>query len=426
MTATGTDLTYQWYKDSVAIAGATTTSYALATPTTSNAGKYYVVVTNSIGFAASTVAVLTVVAVNSGSNTSLVVNAANAFLATLNTGQQTLANSSLSASTVLFANTLSNARTWTDTVGTRHGLRLNSATLSVAQLNAADALIAAALSSTGALLMSEIRLSDDAFAALNFNSGAGSGLYSIAFIGQPSTTQLWTLQLTGHQLTYNITYNTPLPSATPMFIGAQPPNWTYSSGGQYTVNGSGTSSGTPHAPMETQRVAVSSLASALVADSAVVSVAKLLTTRTDLLMGPTSAGDTRYRAVGYPTGTSGRGVLASKLSTAQQAAVQAVIQAWVNTQATDVAQTLLDAYLASDAFAATYVAYAPGTGGSADFEGYPNAKSLPGSANNSYLRIDGPRVWIEFIVASMDNTLAGYVHYRSVWRDKTADYGGQY
>ena len=177
--------------------------------------------------------------------------------------------------------------------------------------------------------------------------------------------------------------------------------------------------------MESQRLAISALATSLQSNTTTVSTAKLATTMTDLLMGPTAAGDSRYKAVAYPTGTTARGVLVSTLTTAQQAAVKAVVQAWAATQAADVAQTLLGVYLTDTALASTYVAYAPGTGGVADFGDYPNASALPGNAGNSYLRIDGPRVWIEFIVAS-DGTLTGNVNYRSVWRDKVADYGGQY
>lgn len=424
--ATGTDLTYQWYKDAVLIGGATNPGYAIDTATSANAGSYYVVVTNSAGFAASNTAALTVTPVGSGSNTGAVLAAANTFLGTLTASQVALAPSAVVNGTVQFADTLENARTWTSLVGARHGLRLNTSALTATQLAAANALIATALSAAGDTMMSEIRLSDDALASLSTSSGAGSALYSIAFIGQPSATQPWMLQLTGHQLTYNITYNATQVSATPMFLGAEPPNWTFSSSGAYTVNNTAGSSGTPHAPMEAQRQAVSDLAAALQADTTLAAAAKLTTVFSDLVMGPGASSDTAFRTVAYPSGTTGRGVVGSKLSSAQLALMKAAIQAWAKTQAADVAEALLGAYLTDDALASTYVAYAPGQGGTADFGAYPNASALPGSAGGSYLRIDGPRVWIEFLVKSADGTLAANVHYRSVWRDKTADYGGRY
>ena len=50
VTATGTDpMTYQWVKDTVAISGATGTSYAITAATVADAGIYSVVITNPIG-----------------------------------------------------------------------------------------------------------------------------------------------------------------------------------------------------------------------------------------------------------------------------------------------------------------------------------------------------------------------------------------
>ena len=40
---------------------------------------------------------------------------------------------------------------------------------------------------------------------------------------------------------------------------------------------------------------------------------------------------------------------------------------------------------------------------------------------NSYIRIDGPSVWIEFINTRSMSTPD--IHYHSVYRDKTNDYG---
>jgi hypothetical protein len=53
-------LTYQWQKDGVALAGATGASYAIASAQTADAGSYACVVTNSVGSATSSSAVLTV------------------------------------------------------------------------------------------------------------------------------------------------------------------------------------------------------------------------------------------------------------------------------------------------------------------------------------------------------------------------------
>ncbi len=64
--ATGSSLTYQWYKfdnatsAGVAVSGATSSSYTISSATTDNAGSYYVVVTNSAESLKSDVVALTV------------------------------------------------------------------------------------------------------------------------------------------------------------------------------------------------------------------------------------------------------------------------------------------------------------------------------------------------------------------------------
>ena len=61
--ASGTaTLTYQWRKDGTAISGATSSTYTISSTSTSNAGSYTVVVTNSAGSATSNAATLTVTA----------------------------------------------------------------------------------------------------------------------------------------------------------------------------------------------------------------------------------------------------------------------------------------------------------------------------------------------------------------------------
>ena len=59
--ASGTDpMTYQWYKDTVALAGATGTSLSIPAAAVTDAGNYYVIITNPLGSATSTTAVVSV------------------------------------------------------------------------------------------------------------------------------------------------------------------------------------------------------------------------------------------------------------------------------------------------------------------------------------------------------------------------------
>ena len=49
--ATGGNLSYKWYKDSIAITGATSATYTISSVVAGSAGSYYVVVSNSLGSA---------------------------------------------------------------------------------------------------------------------------------------------------------------------------------------------------------------------------------------------------------------------------------------------------------------------------------------------------------------------------------------
>jgi hypothetical protein len=421
--AAGTNVTYQWYKAGTAITGATAATYIIPAARDSDAASYYVVVTNASGTVTSYTVTVSVSVAISGTKDGAIVDAANAFLATLSDTQLTAATSASSTTTVLFPYSLANAGTWTNLPGARHGLRLNSTTLTAAQLTAADALIRLAVSVTGKAMISEIRQADDVINAANANGSWGSTLYSLALIGTPSTSSTWMLQVTGHQLAYNITYNAAYASATPMFIGSEPPNWSTTGTGTYTVNVNAGSGGTQYAPLEAQRAAVYNLATALQTDTANAAAGKLIGTYNDVIMGVATSGDTHFGKLAYPT--TERGVLYSSLNATEQAYVKTAIEAWVNTQSPEIAAKLLSVYEDSVALASTYVGYSPGTGGTADFGAYPNSTASPLASQHSYIRIDGPRVWIEFVV-QQSVAYPNYVNYSSLWRDKVADYGGSF
>ena len=56
-----------------------------------------------------------------------------------------------------------------------------------------------------------------------------------------------------------------------------------------------------------------------------------------------------------------------------------------------------------------------------------NQEKVPLNSQNSYLRVDGPRVWVEMVVqAAVASKSNGFVHYHSLWRDKLADYGNEF
>jgi hypothetical protein len=322
-------------------------------------------------------------------------------------------------------------------------------TMSDTQRAAALALAQAALSDTGFATITRIRAADDVLASTGA-SGYGSGMYHVAILGTPSTTAPWMLQIGGHHLAYNITYNAKAVSATPMFIGTEPPTFSVLSDGTTvvagTVNGStlyfvdGQSTSTAPtgtvaatiAPLEVQRSAVYSLLSLIQADTTQAAAAKLSGAFDDVTMGAASSGnDTDYpfnatteTAQLYPTGTTNRGVLFTSLTGKEQAYVINAIAAWVRTQKSDVASELYQDYITPAALAQTYIAYAPGTSGTADFSANPNLETTPNAGAGSYFRIDGPRVWIEAVVQqAIVFRSENWVHYHTLWRDKTADYG---
>ncbi|SEK99919.1 Immunoglobulin I-set domain-containing protein [Roseateles sp. YR242] len=381
-----TPLTYQWAKDGTAISGATSDSYTISAATSSDAGSYTVTVSNAAGTATSSEATITV-STSSGSSAlaATVTTAAQSFYGTLSSSQQ---------SSVQLSWSLDTARKWSNlpaAMVARNGVALSS--LSTAQKTAANTMIAAALSTSGNTLWQGLLAADDYLYAIGGGSSYGSGNYYIAFIGTPSATSFWVLQLTGHHLTYNIAFNGTTKGPTPLFLGIEPRT-------SFTVNGA------TYDPMSAQRTSVSDLATALKSYSA----AALSGTYADLLFGANGSGniDGTYPK-SYPSGTSGRGVLYSALSTADQAKVKAVIQAYIGTQATEYADELSAAYLSDTALAQTYVAYA----GAGDV-----------ATSGSYVRVDGPRVWIEFSVQG-GVIVRNDTHYHTIFRDKTGDYGGK-
>jgi hypothetical protein len=279
----------------------------------------------------------------------------------------------------------------------RNGLAIGD--MSADAQTAAVTLVGVAAGATGATLFAEIRAADqwlvtDGHAQSN---SYGDGLYYVAFVGTPSTSAPWMLQIAGHHLAYNFTYNGACTSATPLFDGVEPTTWT-------------DGSNVAHAPLEAQRAASVAVIAAISSDPASL----LSGTYSDVVNGPTNQngkGDTRYPSgLTYPTGTTGRGVLVGSLAASDQALVKTAIEAWVKNVADPISAALLAEYESDTAFAQTYVAYS----GAADL-----------TAKNAYFRIDGPRVWIEYTIQG-GIVYPSRVHYHTLWRDKASDYGAEF
>jgi hypothetical protein len=204
----------------------------------------------------------------------------------------------------------------------------------------------------------------------------GAGNYIIAFLGAPSKTAPWMLQLGGHHIAFNIYYKGKVGAATPYFVGAQPNVWK---DGQGKV----------HAPLAPMRNAMYKLVHSLT--SSQLTKAHLGASFSDVYVGPGRDGQVPPTREGVPV---------SELSSSSKKLAQQAIAAWTG----DTAQASQYRKLYNGELAATKVAYSGATTVSQD---------------GDYVRIDGPRVWIEFVCQGSD-------HYHTIWRDKATDYGAEF
>ncbi len=113
----------------------------------------------------------------------------------------------------------------------------------------------------------------------------------------------------------------------------------------------------------------------------------------------------------YPTGSSDRGILYGALSPEEQALVRAAIESYASLPGEAIARPLVAVYQSPAALAETWLAYS----------GEPDL-SKPGS----YVRIDGPRVWMELAAESSPFGTRVKMRYHALWRDKLSDYGGMF
>lgn len=306
-----------------------------------------------------------------------VVCLADAFKATLTASQIT---------TLEPARTLTNAAKWSNLpvgMGGRLGLRF--ADLNATQLAAAKAVIQAATGTTaneGYQEMVGLWAADQYLAENGGGSGYGEGLYYIAFLGGASLTGTWELQAGGHHIALANTYSAGvLSGATPSFRGIEP----FAAFSQ---------DGNTYQPLVQERDSLAAMLTAL--SSTELTAAKLSGTFNDLVLGPNKDWQ-------FPTTKSG--IKVSALSTAKKALVLAAIKTYVKDIDDENAAAIIALYTAG--LDDTYVAFSGNT-------------SLLNQ--NDYVRIDGPRVWIEY--STQNGIILNPKHPHSVWRDHISDYGG--
>ncbi len=327
-------------------------------------------------------------------NIERVVCAADAFTATLTTAEK---------ASVLYKWTDSVAKTrWSNLPGAnRNGLKFGS--LTAASRAAAMVVADQMLSDAGYQDFVGVLAADDYLGTLSGgNPGGGGGQYSsdnyyIAFIGTPSATGDWMLQIGGHHMAWNVTYLAGVGYPTPNHIGVEPK-------ASFTVNNA------TYAPLKEEGDAIHAVFASL---SAADLGSAYLTGQTfaDVLLGPDEYETGSYANVVFPTGANRKGVAVSTLTADQQKLVTAAIGQWVNDFDPAVADSLLTLYTSADAYKDTLVAW-----------GGVEAKGVDVDVDTTYMRIDGPRVWIE-VSCQAGVVVKGATHYHTIFRDKTMDYG---
>jgi len=257
----------------------------------------------------------------------------------------------------------------------RAGLRLGD--LSDEQVAAAEAVLQAAMSEAGYTYVTQEMQADDQLASGADDTMFGSQNYHVAFYGDPSTDEAWGLQFGGHHLAVMVSLGGDTLSVSPYFKGAQPVS--YELDGQ-TIE-----------PMGTLADDFFGIFTSMDADAQ--AAAQLDGDYTDLVMGPQS--DTDYPAT--------EGTAYTDLTDAQQAQVRSVIEGYVADYAGALADPLVELY--ESQLDETTVAWATGLD----------------QTSAAYLRIDGPRLWIEWV--DTPNPGESGIHLHTIYRDKELDYG---
>ncbi len=202
----------------------------------------------------------------------------------------------------------------------------------------------------------------------------------------------WMLQFGGHHYAANIAYNGgKVVGATPYFMGVEPTSFTMNS--------------VAYTPLKQEHDSLKVMLAGLTADQ--LASAKLSTSFSDCLMSPD---ETNGNTNTFPA--TKQGLIAGGLSTAQKNLVFAAIRNYVS-DIDDSSAAVLQAIYEGE-IDNTYIAWT-GSGTSGDTSTFLNA-------NTDYVRIDGPSVWIEFVCQS-GVVFRNQIHYHTVWRDHSRDYG---
>ncbi|MEJ4099166.1 DUF3500 domain-containing protein [Corynebacterium mastitidis] len=216
------------------------------------------------------------------------------------------------------------------------------------------------------------------------------GQYYIAFYGDPSDTEAWTLQFGGHHLGLNATMEADSLTFAPTHLGTQPTEW---------VNEQGQTIKTMDKTYTTAFAFYNSLSEE---QKSTLYQGEQVGT---MVCAPGGTCD-------YPTGT---GLKGSDLTDEQKELLIDVIANWVGMADEETTTTQLDAIRAT--LDETYV----------NWSGATSYDTTTGEG--IYFQISGPRVYIEFanqngsVGADIEGvTTAGWGHVHTIYRDPSNDY----
>ena len=307
-----------------------------------------------------------------------VISCANDFKATLSATQ--IAN-------LEFEYTMDNIKVWSNLPASlfpRLGIRIGD--LNEVQTKAVKSLIkeiTGSVPNEGWDEIQQVWLADDFLNTKEASGKYGAGNYYVAFLGHPSMTETFEIIVTGHHYTIANTYkNGKLVGATPRFEAVEPfvfqtNNKTYS-------------------PISQERDAMSALLKGLT--EAQLSLAKSPNTFTNILLTPS-------KNWVFPEKHTGLQLV--DLTPSQRKSVINAIKTYTDDVNDDDAALILTKYV--EELDNTYLTYSGTT-------------SL--TSQNDYIRIDGPKIWIEFSVQRGQVLPNELYHFHSIWRDRESDYGG--
>ncbi len=318
----------------------------------------------------------------SGTVTAKVVEAANAFLATLSAAERTKGT---------FGFNSSQRTGWSNLptgIFQRIGLRFGD--MGPRQRQAALALVAVALSREGYQKVTDIMNGDEVLknagggqtGGRQGGRGPGGGIrfgldeYYMALLGTPSVVQPWMIQFGGHHLAINVTVVGPNSVMTPSLPAAQP--------ARYTLNGQ------TIRPLGRENDKGFALINALNAGQQKRAILDYQVT--DLVLGPGADGK-----VIQP-----EGIPASELDAGQQALLLDVVHEWVGILNDEAAAAKMAEIKAN--LPRTYFAWSGATK----------------NGGLAYYRVQGPTVIIEYAPQQGDLD-----HIHTIYRDPTNDYGAK-